>query len=276
MTSCTLNRIVLAVCCLLLFLIVPVLVQAQDQGRPPALRDVGFDQRLGAQVPLELEFHDETGKKVRLGDYFGKRPVILNFVYYNCQDFCPLLLEGMIRTFRALAFDIGDQFAVLTVSFDAHDTPALAAAKKSETIERYSRPVLSDGWRFLTGDHATVLRLTEVVGFRYNYDDKTARYGHAAGIVILTPEGRIARYFYGVEFSPRDVRLGLIEASANRIGSPIDQLLLFCYHYDPVTGKYGFLIANIIRLSGIATALALGIFIIAMLRGERQKLDTSS
>ena len=269
------NRIALSVLCLLL-LFVPVPAHAHDADRPPALRQVAFDQRLGARVPLELEFRGETGEKVRFGDYFGKRPVILNFVYYNCQDLCPLLLEGMIRTFRALAFDIGDQFAVLTVSFDAHDTPASAAAKKSEAIKRYSRPISNDGWRFLTGDYATVRRLTEAAGFRYNYDDKTARYGHAAGIVILTPEGRIARYFYGVEFSPRDLRLGLIEASADRIGSPIDQLLLFCYHYDPVTGKYGLLITNIIRLAGIATALALGIFIIAMLRGERRKFNTSS
>ncbi|HEY2989491.1 MAG TPA: SCO family protein [Candidatus Binatia bacterium] len=262
----------LTACCLLL----AVSAHAHDDGRPAALRDVALEQKLGAQLPLDLEFRDESGNKVRLDDYFGARPVILAFVYYRCQDLCPLTLDGLLRTLRALSFSAGDQFSVLTVSFDPRDTPSLAAAKKGDFIKRYARPGADGGWHFLTGDQAAIQRLTETVGFRYN--EEGDRYGHATGIMLLTPEGRIARYFYGIEFSPRDVRLGLIEASAGRIGSAVDQLLLFCYHYDPATGKYGLLITNVIRLAAAATVLALGGFIFLMLRGEarRQSPPTSA
>jgi len=172
---------------------------------------------------------------------------------------------------RPLSVNIGDQFDVITLSFDSRDTPALAAAKKSDFVSKYSRPGAEKGWHFLTGDETAIQRLTEAVGFRYNYESKNDRFGHATGIMLLTPDGKIARYFYGIEFSPRDLRLGLIEASAKKIASPIDQLLLFCYHYDPVTGKYSLLVTNIVRLAGIATVLALVAFIAVMIRRDRNR-----
>jgi len=244
---------------------------AHDNTRPAALREVAFDQKLNQQIPLALVFRDETGKSVELSRYFGRKPVILNFVYYKCRDLCPLLLDGMVRTMRALSFDAGREFDVLTVSFDRRDDPALAAAKKRDFVQRYARPGAEAGWHFLTGDEASIEALTRAVGFRYQYDARTGEFGHATGIVLVTPEGKTSRYFYGIEFSPRDLRLGLIEAAANKIGTPIDQLLLFCYHYDPVTGKYGLLIHNVIKLAGVATVLLVGGFILAMLRRERRQ-----
>jgi protein SCO1/2 len=239
--------------------------------RPVALRNVDLEQKLGAQVPLDVEFRDEAGRTVTLKDYFGGRPLILSLVYYSCQDLCPLTLDGLVRGMRPLSFNIGDQFDVLSVSFDPRDTSALAAAKKNDFVKQYSRPGAEKGWHFLTGDETAIRRLTEAVGFRFNYESENDRFGHATGIMLLTPDGKIARYFYGIEFSPRDLRLGLIEASAKKIASPIDQLLLFCYHYDPATGKYSLLVTNIVRLAGIATVLALVIFIAVMLRRDRSR-----
>jgi protein SCO1/2 len=243
---------------------------AHDQ-RPVALRGVDLEQKLGSQVPLELEFRDAAGKTVKLGDYFDRRPVILNLVYYSCEDLCPLVLEGLVRSLRPLAFDIGNQFDVVTLSFDARDTPALAAEKKRDALKQYGRPGAGAGWHFLTGDEGAIRKLTEAVGFRYNYESDKDRFGHASGIVLLTPEGKAARYFYGIEFPPRDLRLGLIEAADEKIGSPIDQLLLFCYHYDPATGKYSLLITNVLRLGAVATVLALVTFIGLMLRRDRHR-----
>jgi len=242
---------------------------AHDSTRPAALRDVAFDQKLNQQVPLGLAFRDESGKTVQLADYIKQKPVILTFVYYKCRDLCPLLLDGVVRSLRALSFDAGNQFDLITLSIDAHDGPALAAAKKKDIIDQYSRPGAAAGWHFLTGDEAEIQKLTQSVGFHYTYDPHTGEFAHASGIVLLTPKGRTARYYYGIDFSPRDLRLGLIEAAAGKIGSPIDQLLLFCYHYDPVTGKYGLLITNVIRLAGAATVVILGAFILIMLRRER-------
>ena len=204
-----------------------------------------------------------------LANYFKQKPVILNFVYLKCQDLCPLLLDGVVRSLRALSFDLGNQFDVLTVSFDPHDDPPLAAAKKTDLVEKYSRPGAATGWHFLTGDETSIQKLTQSVGFRYSYDAHTGEFAHAAGIIILTPQGKTSRYFYGIDFSPRDLRLGLIEAAAAKIGSPIDQLLLFCYHYDPTTGKYNLLVARVIQIAGAFTVLALGTFIIVMLRRDR-------
>ncbi|MET0501109.1 MAG: SCO family protein, partial [Candidatus Binatia bacterium] len=243
---------------------------AHDE-RPMALRGVDLEQKLGSQVPLDLELRDAAGKPVRLNDYFGRRPVILNLVYYSCEDLCPLVLEGLVRSLRPLTFNIGDQFDVVTLSFDARDTPALAAAKKSDALKQYGRPGAAEGWHFLTGDEAAIRRLNEAVGFRYNYESDKDRFGHASGIVLLTPEGKVARYFYGIEFAPRDLRLGLIEAADKKIGSPIDRLLLFCYHYDPATGKYSLLITNLIRLAAVVTVLALATFIGLMLRRDRNR-----
>ena len=253
-----------------LILLVSAAARAHDDKRPAALRDVAFDQKLNQQVPLDLTFRDENGKTVLLANYFKEKPVILNFVYLKCQDLCPLLLDGVVRSLRALSFDLGNQFDVLTVSFDPHDDPPLAAAKKSDLVQKYSRPGAATGWHFLTGDETSIQRLTQSVGFRYSYDAHTGEFAHAAGIIILTPQGKTSRYFYGIDFSPRDVRLGLIEAAADKIGSPIDQLLLFCYHYDPTTGKYNLLVARVIQIAGAFTVLALGTFIMVMLRRDRK------
>jgi len=248
---------------------------AHDNTRPAALREVAYDQKLNQQIPLGLKFRDETGTGVELSRYFGKKPVILNFVYYKCRELCPLLLDGMVRTMRALSFEVGKEFEVLTVSFDRRDNAALAAAAKRDFVRRYARRGAESGWHFLTGDETSIERLTSAAGFRYQYDAERDEFGHATGIVLVTPEGKISRYFYGIEFSPRDLRLGLIEAAANKIGSPIDQLLLFCYHYDPVTGKYGLLINNVIKLAGGATVLLVGGFIFVMLRRERHHTSAS-
>jgi protein SCO1 len=238
---------------------------------PGPLRDVGFDQRLDVQVPLDLAFRDETGQFVQLADYFDEKPVILSLVYYECPMLCPLVLNGLLRSLRTLSFNIGEEFTVITLSFNPRETPALAAAKKETYLQGYARPRAETGWHFLTGEESAIQRLTQAVGFRYGYDATADQYAHASGIVVLTPRGKIARYFYGVEYAPRDLRLGLVEASANQIGSPIDQVLLFCYHYDPVTGKYGVLIMNVLRLAGLATVLSLGTFMIVMLRRERRQ-----
>jgi protein SCO1/2 len=254
---------------LALVLVLADIARAHDNTRPAALREVAFDQKLAEQVPLDLSFRDERGNDVRLSDYFGRKPVILNFVYYKCRDLCPLLLDGLVRSLRALSFDIGNQFAVLTVSFDPHDSTALADAKSKEFQARYARPGAAVGWHFLTGAEDSIQKLTSAVGFHYNYDAQTGEFAHATGIVLLTPAGKVSRYYYGIDFSPRDLRLGLIEAAEARIGTPIDQLLLFCFHYDPVTGKYGLLITNVIRLAGGLTVLLVAGFVIAMLRRER-------
>lgn len=252
-----------------LILLVSAKARAHDDQRPAALRDVAFEQKLNQQVPLDLTFRDESGKTVYLASYFKQKPVILNFVYYKCRDLCPLLLDGIVRSLRALSFDVGNQFDVLTVSFDPHDDAPLAAAKKTDLVEKYSRPGADVGWHFLTGDETSIQRLTQSVGFRYSYDARTGEFGHATGIIIVTPQGKTSRYFYGIDFSPRDLRLGLIEAATDQIGSPIDQLLLFCYHYDPTSGKYNLLVTRVIQIAGAATVLALGAFIIAMLRRDR-------
>jgi protein SCO1 len=243
---------------------------AHDDGRPIALRGVALEQRLGERLPLEREFRDETGRTVRLGDYFGKRPVILTLAYYDCQELCPLTLEGLLSALRALSFSAGKEFDVLAVSFDPKDTAALAAAKRDDAVARYGRSDAGAGWHFLTGVDASIHSLTEAAGFRFNEDERNGGFGHATGIMVVTPDGRLARYFYGVEFSPRDVRLGLIEAAAGKIGSPIDQLLLFCYHYDPATGKYGLLVMKLLRVAAVVTVLALAGFIIVMLRRDAQ------
>jgi protein SCO1/2 len=263
------NYVLLAIFFLLSFL--QALPLFAHDNRPVALRAVDLEQKLGAQVPLDVTFRDETGRSVPLKQYFGRRPVVLSFVYYSCEDLCPLVLDGLVRSLRPLSFNIGGEFDVLTVSFDSRDTPALAAAKKRDFVKQYSRPGAGDGWHFLTGDEVAIKRLTEAAGFRFNYESEKDRFGHATGIILLTSGGTIARYFFGMEFSPRDLRLGLIEASANKIASPIDQLLLFCYRYDPATGKYGLLIKNIIRLAGVATVIALVTFIAVMLRRDRNR-----
>jgi protein SCO1/2 len=250
------------------------LASAQQFGLPasslPAMvQGVGIDQNLNAQIPLELKFKDETGQTVRLGQYFRQKPVVLALVYYECPGLCDLILNGLSHTMQQISLNVGSDYEVVTVSFDPKDTWQLATAKKANYIEKYNRPGAKEGWHFLTGDQASIKSLTETVGFHYNYDPISKQFAHASAIYVLTPEGKIARYFYGIEYKPRDFRLGLVEASANKIGSPADQVLLFCYHYDPTTGKYGMAITQVTRVLGTATVLLLGGFVFIMLRRER-------
>jgi protein SCO1/2 len=238
-------------------------------GRPDALRDVGFDQRLGTQLPLEVEFRDEEGRSVQLAEYFTNRPVVLMLAYYGCPNLCPLALEGLVKSLKPLSFDAGKEFSIVIASIDPNEGPGLAATNKEKYLRRYGRPGAERGWHFLTGEKESIERLTQAVGFRYTYDSKQNQYAHSTGIVVLTPRGEVSRYFYGIEYAPRDLRLSLIEASSNKIGSPVDQLLLFCYQYDAATGKYSLAIMNVLRLAGVATALGLGAFVLIMVKRER-------
>jgi protein SCO1/2 len=239
-----------------------------------ALRDVGIDQKLDQQLPLDLVFHDESGQDVKLGQYFGQRPVVLAFVYYDCPMLCTQVLNGMVTSFRVLPFQVGKEFDVVTVSFDPRETSSLATSKKHVYINylpEKMRPAAMNGWHFLTGDQANIAKLTEAAGFRYHYDEATKQFAHASGIMVTTPQGKLSRYFYGVEYAPRDLRLGLIESSANKIGSPVDQLLLYCYHYDPATGKYGAAVMKIMRIAGVLTVLAI-VAMLFVLKGRNPKL----
>jgi len=236
--------------------------------RPPALREVAIDQNLDAQVPLDLAFRDESGTPVTLGQYFGRRPVILSLVYYQCPMLCTLVLNGLVRALRTLTFDPGREFELVTVSFDPRETPELAAKKKATYLGEYERAGADVAWHFLTGDAAAIERLARAVGFHYTYVPEEKQFAHAAAIMVLTADGRISRYFFGVEFSPRDLRFGLIDAADRKIGSAVDHLLLYCYRYDPATGKYGAVAMNLVRAGGAVTVLALVGFIVVMRRRE--------
>ena len=234
--------------------------------RPPGLLNVGIEQHLDEQIPADLNFRDETGKPVRLGDYFGKRPMILNLVYYNCPMLCNEVLAGLESAMRVMKFDVGKEYDVLTVSFDPRETPEMATRKKAEFLKRYGRAGAADGWHFLTGPQVSIDALTKAAGFQYQYDPKTGQFAHATAIALLTPEGKIAQYYYGVEYAPKDLRLGLIQASQNKIGTLADQVLLYCYHYDPNTGKYGAIISRVLQLSALATILGLGTLMVVLIR----------
>jgi len=234
--------------------------------RPPRLENVGIEQQLDAQVPPNLTFRDDTGKIVKLGDYFGHKPLILNLVYYNCTMLCGEALAGLASAMRLVKFDVGNEFDVITVSFDPRETPEMAAAKKIDYVKRYGRANAGAGWHFLTGQPDSINALTKAVGFQYQYDPKTNQYAHATAIMVLTPQGRISRYFYGVDFPPKDLRMGLVEASQGKIGNAVDAVLLYCYHYDPETGKYGAMVANILRLAAAATILFMGTFLFILWR----------
>ena len=231
---------------------------------PAPLRNIGVDQKLNELIPLDVLVRDESGAQVRIGEYFRTRPVVFSLVYYKCPMLCDLVLNGMLRAFRSISLDAGKDFEVVTLSFDPRETPALATAKKANYIEKYRRATGAAGWHFLTADQEAIQQLASAAGFRYAYDDKANQFVHASAIMVLTPDGRLSRYFYGVEFPPRDLRLGLVEASQGRIGNPVDQVLLFCFHYDPVTGKYGLLITRVIRIAGTLTVFAMiaGIFLL--------------
>ncbi len=234
--------------------------------RPPGLKNVGIQQNLNGQIPGDLVFRDETGKTVHLSDYFGQKPLILSLVYYKCPMLCGEVLAGLSSALKVLKFNVGDEFDVLTVSFDPKDTPEIGAAKKAEYMERYGRPGTAQGWHFLTGPQSSIDALTKAAGFQYQYDPKTGQFAHSTAIMILTPQGKIAQYYYGVEYAPKDLRLGLIQASQNKIGTVVDEVLLYCYHYDPTTGRYGAIISRILQLSALATVLILGLFMIVLIR----------
>jgi len=271
------SKRILATGFVLVVMTLPALGQSMTQGimsppanvRPPGLKNVGIEQHLDEQIPPELTFRDETGRSVRLGDYFGKKPVILNLVYYRCPMLCGEVLSGLESALRVLKFDVGKEFDVLTVSFDPRETPAMATKKKAEFLKRYGRPIAADGWHFLTGPQISIDALTKAAGFQYQYDPKTSQFAHSTAIMVLTPEGKIAQYYYGVEYAPKDLRLGLIQASENKIGTLADQVLLYCYHYDPATGKYGAIIARVLQLSGLATVLLLGVLMTVLIRHGR-------
>ncbi len=239
-----------------------------EDTRPPALREVAIDQWLDQQVPLDLAFRDESGAPVSLGQYFGKRPVILSLVYYECPMLCTLVLNGLVRALRVLTFDPGREFEIVTVSFNPRETPELAATKKATYLGEYDRPGAAAGWHFLTGDADAIARLAGAVGFQYTYVPEEKQFAHAAAIMVLTPDGRVSRYFFGVEYSPRDLRFGLIDAAGRKIGTAVDHLLLYCYRYDPATGKYGAIVMNLVRAGGAVTLLALAGFVVVMRRRE--------
>lgn len=249
----------------------PELPQAVPNTKPSLLNDVGIDQRLNQQVPLDLMFRDETGRSVPLQTYFGKKPVVLALIYYNCPMLCTLVLNGLIQSLNTMSFVAGKEFDVIAVSFDPRETSELATGKKRAYLERYIVKGTESGWHFLTGDESSIKALTQTVGFRYAYDAEKDLFAHASGVIVLTPEGKISRYFYGVEYPPRDLRLGLVEASENKIGSPVDQLLLMCYHYDPTTGKYGAVVMNVVRLAGTITLIIIISFIVLTIRRDRKK-----
>lgn len=241
-------------------------------GLPPAVKNVGIDQNLNQLLPLDAVFKDEQGRQVPLGEYFKGKPVVFALVYYSCPMLCNQILNGMLGGFRQISFDIGKDFEVVTVSFDAKETPELAAKKKETYIKAYNRPSGNAGWHFLTGDEANIKRVTDAVGFRYTWDESTKQWAHASGIMLATPEGKLARYFYGVEYPARSLRLGLVEASENRIGTPVDTLMLYCFHYDPSTGKYGAVVMNIVRAGGVISLIAfVGLFfLLRKIAGRRQ------
>ncbi len=244
-----------------------------DAQLPASLQGVGFDQKLGAQVPLDAEFRDENGQTVKLGDYFGDKPVILVLAYYRCPMLCTQVLNGLVQALLDVPLDMGRDYTVVTVSFDPRETPELAAAKKKSYLERYGRPGADAGWHFLTGEQEPITRLTEAVGFRYRYDSVNDQFAHASGITILTPEGKVSRYFYNVAFSPLDVRLGLVEASGHRVGSATDEVLLYCFHYDPAEGKYGARVMTILRALGVVMIFAVAGMVFVLVRQERRKTD---
>jgi protein SCO1/2 len=237
---------------------------------PEVVRRVGIDQRLNAHVPLDLRFRDEQGVEVALGDLLGERPVVLALVYYECPMLCNQVLNGLTQALRVTSLTVGQDFDVIAVSFDPREGPELAAAKKASYVKRYDREGSAGGWHFLTGPEPSIKALADAVGFRYQWEEASSQWAHGAGITVLTPTGVVARYFYGIEYGVRDLRLGLVEASNNRVGTLADQITLLCYQYDPMTGKYGMIALNSIRIGGVLTVAALATLILVMLRRERR------
>lgn len=235
---------------------------------PSVLSQVSFDQRLNEQLPLDLPFTDEAGRRVRLGAYFGTKPVVLAFVYYECPMLCTQVLNGLTSSLTVLQETVGREFDVVAVSFDPRETPVLADGKKRAHLDRYQRPESTGGWHFLTGDEAAIKALTAAAGFRYVWDDRTQQFAHPSGIIVTTPAGKVSRYFFGIEYPARDLKFALMESSAGRIGSVVDRLLLYCYHYDPATASYGFVAMNAVRVGAALTLMTLVGFVVVSIRRE--------
>jgi len=266
-------------------------LQAQDPGFPspsydmlepgslatarlPQLENVTFKQRLNTQMPLDAHFKDENGHDVTLGQYFdGRRPVVLAFVYYTCPMLCTQVMNGVSRAIKVLPFTPGEDFDVVFISFDPRDKPETASAKKTALMNYWSMQNQSGAWHFLTGEELQIKQVTSAAGFFYMWDEKTQQYAHLSGLLVLTPDGRLSRYFYGIEYSPKELRLALFESGEGHIGSLVDELLLYCYHYDPANGRYGAVVMNLVRLGGVLTVLAIAGFILLMRRQERQRME---
>lgn len=247
-----------------------------SQYMPAVLRNVGFEPQLNARLPLDLTFRDETGRTVQFRDYFHQRPVVLALVYYGCPMLCDQVEQGVVGTLRMLSFTPGRDYEVVFVSFDPRETPEMAAQKKEVAMTHFRRPETAGGWHFLTGSKQSIDALTKGANFRYSFDEKSGLFAHASGIMLLTPDGRISHYFYGVEYPSRDVRFGLVDASAGKIGTPIDRALLFCYHYDPASGRYSASILKAVRLGGVLTVLCLVAGILISRRRDAGKIRSNS
>ncbi|MFN0158559.1 MAG: SCO family protein [Bacteroidota bacterium] len=247
----------------------PLIGQTNSGSR--AFKEVGIDQKLNEQIPLDLKFRNEKGETITLDEYFGEKPVIISLVYYNCPMLCTQILNGMVETFKTIQFTAGTEFDVITVSIDPREGHELAAEKKAHYVEEYERQGVEGGWHFLTGDQESITRLADAVGFRYMYDEQTGHYAHASGIMVATPKGKLARYLYGIEYVAKDLRFSLMEAAENRIGTPVDKLLLLCYHYDPLTGTYGMMVSNLLRVGGGLAIVLLGGYMFMNFRRDRKR-----
>ena len=263
------------------FLLLPSRASAQ-YAQPPVgpmptgksdevLKQVGIEQRLDSQIPLDLAFRDETGREVKLGEYFKSgKPVVLTLVYYECPMLCNQVLNGLVGTLEAVTFTPGKEFEVVTVSFDPREGPELASKKKETYLKRYRREGASAGWHFLTGDKASIDALAEAVGFRYAWDEQSQQFAHASAVMVATPGGRLSHYFYGIDYSPKDLRLALVEASEGKVGSPVDALILYCYHYDPATGRFA-PVMGVLRAAGVLTVFGLAALIYYLTRRARRR-----
>jgi protein SCO1/2 len=256
---------------------IPDSVGQSSNGLPPALVSVGFDPQLDAQIPLETSFVDEYGKQVTLRDYTGKKPMVLAFVYLTCPMLCNQVEQAVVGTLKMISFNPGTDYEVVFVSFDSTDTPGEAQRKKQEALSRFARPGTEMGWHFLTGSKESIEAVSKAANFRFSYDPKTRLFGHASGILLLTPNGRISRYFFGVDYPPSNVRLGLVDASSGKIGTPVDHILLFCYQYDPTKARYSATILSVIRMGGVVTLLSMAIgFVIFRRRDHRARMNGNS
>lgn len=251
---------------------------SEGSGLPEPLKKVGIEQKLGAQLPLDTEFKDESGNLVTLGSFFKSgRPVIVAFVYYECPMLCNQVLNGLTGSLKGMSFNAGKEFDVVAISFDAKefDKPELAKNKKTSYMERYNRPGTENGWHFLTGTQASIDALTSAAGFTYKWDEKTNQFAHSAAIMVATPEGKLSKYFYGIDYAPKDVKFGIMESANNRVGSPVEQLLLYCFHYDPSTGKYGLAILRVMRLGAVLTLLGLGTMGFVFWRRNKRRVNSA-